>query len=59
MMRTALRLRDTDGTRVFYNDGGVLPPDSLTLKTFLEYAARYSVHFNGVGLCLSDPENEE
>lgn len=46
-------LRDTDGDRVFYNDGGILPPNSLTLKTFLEYAARYGVHFNGVGLCLS------
>ena len=47
-------LRDTDGSRVFYNDGGVLPPDSLTMKTFVEYAARYGVHFNGVGLCLSE-----
>ncbi len=49
-------LRDTDGSRVFYNDGGVLPPDSLTLLTFVEYAARYGVHFNGVGLCLSEIE---
>ncbi len=51
-------LRDGDGSRVVYNDGGVLPPDSLTLLTFLEVAARYSVHFNGVGLCLSNIEDE-
>ena len=49
-------LRDEDGSRVFYNSGSVLPQDSLTLKTFVEYAARYGVHFNGVGLCLSEIE---
>jgi len=49
-------LRDSDGSRVFYNDGGILPSDSLTLKTFVEYAVRYGVHFNGVGLCLSEAE---
>jgi len=49
-------LRDEDGSRVFYNTGSALPQDSLTLKTFVEYAARYGVHFNGVGLCLSETE---
>ncbi len=47
-------LRDNDGHRVFYNDGGMLPPDSLTLETFVNYAARAGVHFNGVGLCLTE-----
>ncbi len=49
-------LRDEDGSRVFYNSGTVLPQDSLTLLSFVEYAARYGVHFNGVGLCLSEIE---
>lgn len=44
-------LRDTNGDRVYYNDGGLLPPDSLNLKAFVERAARDGVHFNGVGLC--------
>jgi len=47
-------LRDQDGHRVFYNDGGMLPPDSLTLETFINYAARAGVHFNGVGLCFTE-----
>jgi len=46
-------LRDSDGSRVLYNDGGMLPPDQLNLEAFLNYAARSSVHFNGVGLCGS------
>lgn len=49
-------LRDEDGSRVFYDSGTVLPQDSLNLKSFVEYAARYGVHFNGVGLCLSEIE---
>lgn len=44
-------LRDAQGNRVFYNDGGLLPPESQDLETFLNYAARAGVHFNGVGLC--------
>lgn len=48
-------LRGPDGKRIFYNDGGLLPPDDLTLERFVEYALRYSVHFNGVGLCVSEP----
>lgn len=47
-------LLDQDGHRVFYNDGGMLPPDSLTLETFVNYAARAGVHFNGVGLCFTE-----
>ncbi len=49
-------LRDQDGSRVVYTSGSVLPQDDLTLLTFVEYAARYGVHFNGVGLCLSEIE---
>ncbi len=45
-------LRDANGNRVYYNDGGLLPLDSLNLRAFVEYAARSGVHFNGVGLCL-------
>ncbi len=47
-------LLDKDGGAVFYNDGGVLPPDQLNLLAFVEYAARYGVHFNGVGLCVTE-----
>lgn len=46
-------LRNADGSRVVYNDGGSLPPDQQNLEAFLNYAARSSVHFNGVGLCAS------
>jgi hypothetical protein len=44
-------LRDGQGNRVFYNDGGMLPLDQQNLAAFLNYAARAGVHFNGVGLC--------
>lgn len=47
-------LLDNQGNRVLYNDGGILPPNRLNLKAFLEHAARSSVHFNGVGLCASE-----
>ena len=47
-------LLDEDGGTVFYNDGGVLPSDQLNLLAFVEYAARYGVHFNGVGLCVTE-----
>jgi len=48
-------LRDADGSRVMYNDGGSLPPDQQNLEAFLNYAARAGIHFNGVGLCASSP----
>lgn len=46
-------LRDQDGGRVVYNDGGILPPGQLNLEAFVNYAFRASMHFNGVGLCVS------
>ncbi len=44
-------LRNKDGSKVTYNDNGILPYDDLTLEAFVNYAARAGVHFNGVGLC--------
>ncbi|MDI7269193.1 MAG: hypothetical protein QME96_14480 [Myxococcota bacterium] len=45
-------LRDgTTGRRIFYNDGGRLPPGEQTLYHFVLEAMRQSAHFNGVGLC--------
>lgn len=44
-------LRNADGSRVFYDDGGGLPSDQLDLRAFLLAAVRAGVHFNGVGLC--------
>ncbi len=44
-------LPDASGKRVVYDDGGLLPPDKWSLYHFVEYAARASMHFNGVGLC--------
>jgi hypothetical protein len=46
-------LVDEAGNRVVYNDGGLLPPSEWTLYHFVKYAARASVHFNGVGLCVA------
>jgi hypothetical protein len=45
------KLTDSNGKVVFYNDGGLLPPDRQNLLEFLKYAIRDSAHFNGVGLC--------
>ncbi len=49
-------LLDENGNPVFYNSEGI-PLDQLNLLKFVEYAARYGVHFNGVGLCVTDPLN--
>ena len=46
-------LKDNDGKTVYYNDGGSLPADQQNLEAFLNYAARSSIHFNGVGLCAT------
>ena len=40
-----------DGKPVYYDDGGLLPPETLTLLDFVRYGARESIHFNGLGLC--------
>jgi hypothetical protein len=44
-------LKDDQGHSVVYNDGGLLPPAQWTLFHFVNYAARASAHFNGIGLC--------
>jgi hypothetical protein len=46
-------LVDNAGKRVFYDDGGLLPPDKLNLLEFFKFAVRESIHFNGLGLCKS------
>ncbi len=48
------RLKDTGGALVYYDDSGFLPPDQLNLLAFFQFAARDSVHFNGLGLCKSE-----
>ena len=40
-----------DGKPVFYDDSGLLSPDSLTLLDLVRFGIRESVHFNGLGLC--------
>ncbi|TNE45274.1 MAG: hypothetical protein EP343_27040 [Deltaproteobacteria bacterium] len=46
-----------NGKSVFYNDAGLLPPDSLTLFDFYKYGVQISFHFNGLGLCRPKPIN--
>lgn len=43
------------GTRVVYNDGGLLPPAEQDLFHYVALAARQSAHFNGLGLCSEQP----
>lgn len=48
-------LTDPDGSRVRFDDGGVLQSDQLDLLSYVEYAFRQSLHFNGLGFCPWDP----
>jgi hypothetical protein len=47
-------LVDSEGDAVVYNDGGLLPLGEWTLYHFIQYAARASAHFNGIGLCKTE-----
>lgn len=51
LKNTEGKLLQHNGKQVFYNDGGLLPPDNLTLLEFFKYGVRSSIHFNGLGLC--------
>ncbi len=44
-----------NGKPVFYDDGGFLPPEKLTLLDFIRYGISISFHFNGLGLCKGVP----
>lgn len=59
-----LDLRDASGARLMdpvtkspvrYDDGGLLPPDQLTLLGYVVYGFRQSIHFNGLGFCSWEP----
>lgn len=41
----------TTGNPVVYDDGGLLSGSQLDLLSFVTYAFRQSVHFNGLGYC--------
>lgn len=41
----------SNGKPVFYDDGGLLSPETQTLLDFVRYGVRESIHFNGLGLC--------